>query len=386
METCPNCGAVARPGAKFCTTCGTRLGGIATVSPTLASEMSAPSPAGTTATTTWSWGTPAAAPDPEPARPEQTATADDSADAASDWDWPAPFSAPSPSEARDDAAGPGDVDTSSALVDTPIAEPAEQPAAATDSATEDDAADALSSWAARWNAETGSWKETNESTSDEDSDEDVESPSSQTESPAGIEGAPAGLDGTDEPEADEIPALPDMGTIEQPAEAPDDPAFAGIEGAPAGAPEALVVAGAIADEAEPTPDSSAEPDAATPIAAPAVAPADADTDAGVGAQARAASLLDELRSLLPQLATAGSETAGINPEAVLAPLQGVRGERAAYDALRTAATQADANPRDLYAMMDLGRHTGEILALLDERNRLLAAIDAALAAGNSSTI
>ncbi|MGC4108174.1 MAG: hypothetical protein QM753_17760, partial [Thermomicrobiales bacterium] len=75
---------------------------------------------------------------------------------------------------------------------------------------------------------------------------------------------------------------------------------------------------------------------------------------------------------------------GVNPAAVLAPLQGALGERVNYDALRAIVTQAEASPRDLYAMMDLGRHTGEILALLDERDRLRAAIDAALTAGDTS--
>ncbi|MGC4105712.1 MAG: zinc ribbon domain-containing protein [Thermomicrobiales bacterium] len=397
METCPNCGAVARPGAKFCTTCGTRLGGLTTpvaettsIFTPAASVASTPEPSETTAPTdSWSWGTPSSAPEPA-AKPEAPAgeTPAEPEDAPS-WNWAAP--------AQDAATEPGDADTSSALVDAP-AFPLD----------DDEEAAQLSSWAARWNAETGTWRE---STSDS-------TPASTEE---GIEGAPAGMVLTDAslPE-EEAPTLPDTGAIELPAEEPGDPAFVGIEGAPAGDPEALVVAEEIATEDAPaetppadiaeaameTPESDVieiadvadveavaeetpEPDVFAPVAVaetpapnPVAEPVAAVTGGDV--QVRAASLLDELRALLPQLTAATATGEGVNPAAVLAPLQGALGERVNYDALRAIVTQAEASPRDLYAMMDLGRHTGEILALLDERDRLRAAIDAALTAGDTS--
>ena len=103
-----------------------------------------------------------------------------------------------------------------------------------------------------------------------------------------------------------------------------------------------------------------------------------------GLQARAVSLLNELRDLLPLLA--GTEEGSVpNPAAILAPLKEIPGpSMVGGDALRAAIEAARANPRDLYAMMELGQHTGEMLALLDERDHLRAAIDAAIAAGTAT--
>lgn len=76
MERCPNCGAPARPGAKFCTTCGYRL----PVTAPVASSRDSDETAGTGAAASW------------PAPPEQateSATPDEAREEASLSDSPA---------------------------------------------------------------------------------------------------------------------------------------------------------------------------------------------------------------------------------------------------------------------------------------------------------
>ncbi|MGN6484900.1 MAG: zinc ribbon domain-containing protein [Thermomicrobiales bacterium] len=358
METCPNCGAVARPGAKFCTTCGTRLSGLAAPSREIpraeapapaveAAPFAAPSPSVGDA----AWGRPAEL--QAPVEPEQASPNTEQPVSTPVWTWPTPAAG----DAQDASAQPGDVDTSSALVDAPGSAMVE---------TDEDEAQQLSSWAARWNEDVQAGDGDTASTSRVDADEDA------TE---GIEGSPAGLpvpaDAVDA--EDEVPTLPDMGTIDLPDEQPGEQGFAGIEGAPAGDPDAQTVA------PEVTPASSELADPASvdggetaPLLAPARPIAYSATQRY--AKERATILVDELRGLLPHLADAtidGRPT----PATVCEVLQGALEPRAETDALRAAVRQAQANPRDLYAMMDLGRQAGAIAALLDERDRLRAAIE-----------
>jgi hypothetical protein len=379
METCPNCGAIARPGAKFCTTCGTRLGGSAspvqqtinTASPS--PEPASSSPSGSEHVEPWGPAKATIAPAQEPASP----AAHDSKDGG-EWDWPAPFASASMSEARNEEAGshPGDVDTTSALTDAPPSGPATPTAGQEDSET-------LSAWAATWNAEAGAWSPS----PDTNDDADLTAPEGESE---GIEGAPAGMTSPDQPD-ESLPTLPDTGTLEMPDEEPGDPDFTGIEGAPGGDPEVLDVDAddtAPADE-EPAPASASQPAEGSAESAPDAPVAPSSGAAGIdmptgGLQARAVSLLNELRDLLPLLA--GTEEGSVpNPAAILAPLKEIPGpSMVGGDALRAAIEAARANPRDLYAMMELGQHTGEMLALLDERDHLRAAIDAAIAAGTAT--
>lgn len=356
METCPNCGAVARPGAKFCTTCGTRLSGLAAPSreipraeapaPAFAPPALATTPLSSPGSGSDSWGSPSPTPDAEPGQ----APAEPASPPA--WTWPAPAA----DTTSDTASQPGNVDTSSALVD----------ASGSGNVADDDAeAEQLSSWAARWNEDARAGQD------------DTASPSHAEEAPTeGIEGAPAGLpvpaDAVDA--EDELPTLPDTGTIDLPTEQPGEQGFAGIEGAPAGDPDAQAIAQEVT-----TPDpldragaAFANGGEATGLLAPTRPIAYSATQRY--AKERASTLVDELRSLLPHLADAtidGRPT----PATVCEVLKGALEPRAETDALRAAVQQAQANPRDLYAMMDLGRQAGAIAALLDERDRLRAAIE-----------
>lgn len=372
----------------------------------------------------------------DPADNEATATTDAAATQSDDWTW----STPSRPEANADTAtsdgGPGAVDTSSALVDVPSA------LGRYESSLDDDEGEQLSSWAARWNSETGTWNETDSTdtdnaTHDATATEGIEGAPAGLTSPdapvadelptlpdtgaieqpsaapgdtgfVGIEGAPAGdpeaIDGaaaiaadagsTADSEASHAEPSSDVLAAAVTSTEPHDDPGATTTSAELGAsgPDELVGMDVAA------PDASAEPAiAAAPVAGEATADAgiapvsdplstarSGVAAVGGNARARAAALLDEVRSLLPHLSS-GGDNAGANASAILAPLQDVERTPVTYEALRAIVTEAEANPRDLYAMMDLGRHTGDILALIDERDRLRAAIDQALAAGNESS-
>lgn len=367
METCPNCGAVARPGAKFCTTCGTRLSGIATPPPTTGDT---PSPLATSASGEGFVASPTAAPASEPgswawgsATTEQAGDAEASAPEANAlpnppaWTWPA--------SGDDNAPAPGDVDTSSALVDTPTNAIATTTATTTATAEDGDDAEQLSSWAARWNDDT--W-------SGQDASPSPDAPAADPEPTTGIEGAPAGLDvPTDSPATDELPTLPDTGAIELPAEEPGDPGFAGIEGAPAGNPDALAVAEEIAE----TEDSGTNAGEGFGLGEGAAVRPVAYTSLQRPASERAAMLVNELRGLIPQLVDA-TEDGTPTPATVREVLAGALGTRTDDTALRATVQQVEANPRDIYAMMDLGRQVGTISALIEERDRLRTAIEEAI--------
>lgn len=376
METCPNCGAVARPGAKYCTICGTRLRGgevapSAPAAPASASGSStvtatepftvAPTTAPAGETASWAWGaTPSPAPDPEaPSATTSDATNDHDHDHSAGT-WPVSATAPTALSASTtgEERAPGDVDTSSALVDAP----------ATALTAPDDDADGLSSWAARWNADAWSGPDSGSGGA------------AQGEEAAGVEGALAGMP-TPSGEAvpDDLPVLPDTGAIDLPEEEPGDPGFTGIEGAPAGDPDALAVTEEIAQDGAPAGSGDDRTGVAAAGAAFAARPARPVVYTAIqrDAHERAARLVDELRGLMPQLIDATGDGTPA-PATVRAVLSGALGTRTDDAALRKAVRQAEANPRDLYAMMDLGRQVGTISALIEERDRLRAAVEEAI--------
>jgi hypothetical protein len=147
MESCPNCGTPARPGAKFCTTCGFRFPGDASDSEPAHNHPEAaapdtdeepglfpgamtdgwPSPPPPAETVAGSWDDQAATPQAassEPGdMPEVEATPDPWAAGATDF-WPAPPTAAGadtsqaePEPQPDEVAAPELVDTSDAAED-----------------------------------------------------------------------------------------------------------------------------------------------------------------------------------------------------------------------------------------------------------------------------
>lgn len=463
METCSNCGAVARPGAKFCTVCGSRLDTReSTTTPTITTAATdaatTTSPAATTdqntswrepdsssasettegasspaASQTWSWGTSARteATDESPSdagnAPEPSA--DTTSTSTFSWSWgqgaqddggesQPSTDAPADTQAAADLDEPNptvDVDASSASrqssdfaeertdseeqaahlttptdddvsgeSSTPLAAPETTAAetASEESAVETEAIRAdeseiatgsddesgeqletLSSWAARWNADEEATSADNQSSSEPvdfdtslspmegapgglQPDEDEAPETTVDATPPGIEGAPGGLQPEDE------------------AAGADEPVLHGIEGAPAGDQDALDPLVGM--------EPHDEPQAFSPAAAH-----DDTTDA----RTRAEQLIDELRDLIPTLgmgATAATSGASTDLASIASDLEDARPQPDTADDLRALLERARSNPRDIDSMLDLVNHAGNLLEVLDSRDKLDAAVGDAI--------
>lgn len=368
MITCPNCGATARNGAKFCTTCGTRLTGITPAGQT----PPAPATAATTSTSStdtnktsiWSWPAttepPAAEAGPIPA-PEPASAA-----SADEWDWPAPFSVGT-------AATMGEPTIETDSTDEATEDPALDDDLSSPTAPETEA-DALSSWAAQWDA--GPTDAATAVTSSTDADfVSGDASNDQDQQHEGISAAERvdptpdaapmePLDEAAEPVADVVSPADDREEASESAVSGDlMQENAGEQGIP------VVSENTAHDES-----------AVQTIPDPARVPANDHATSRIagGTAPRAIALLDELRELLSSSNDIDAEDSAL-PTAVAASLREALEAGGAFDALHTVATHAKENPRDLYAMMDLGRHTSDILALIAERDRLRAAIASALA-------
>jgi hypothetical protein len=102
---------------------------------------------------------------------------------------------------------------------------------------------------------------------------------------------------------------------------------------------------------------------------------------GESPRQRAASLLDELRGLLPQIA-AGDAVADASDtgsaSAVADRLAAARDESGDFASLRRTLESAKQNPRDVDTMLDLVNRADRLLALLDGYERLTGEIDDAI--------
>ena len=293
MERCPNCGAPARAGARFCTTCGYRLPENADAATSVAAEQSSPE---------------------TPVEPAGGAPA-------------AEFDAASTAAAGAAEAGPardaGDTGNADQVLASSWPSRAE------------------SSWSGQWPAveaaETG----------------DVGAASAGED--ASTEGGQATWSGTAGADVDEANMAP-------------SPAAGGM-GAEASA------AGWVGHPFTPSPEASM----LTPSSSDRLAPESSDGPAGP--VVRAVALLDELRALLPTLASTGTvdpETVAADLEAALAAARAEESEGLAE--LRMAMLAARDRPRDIDTVLDLSRRVDDVLALLDAHEHCVAAIERAILA------
>lgn len=294
MERCPNCGAPARPGAKFCTTCGYRLP-AAVAAPTEPVETS------TTGASSW----------PAPPASKQESEADASDEPAATVTESAPASTV-------DVVIPGP---------DPENEPIDDAEAARTIGSGDPTAvntdEVLSS----------SWPSTSSSSQ----------PSPWTASGAGTDVGGTVAGDRAEPESTD----------------------AGIG---SGVSEETVIVTEPASQYEGWSAAVVEE----------VAPPSESTGTNI---ARATALLDELRLLLPVLAT--SSTGGTNiGESITGDLESAlaSAKTATEDrqALRGALNEARDNPRDIQTILALSAQVDAAIALLDEHERLIATVEQAV--------
>lgn len=368
MEPCPNCQTPTRAGAKFCTTCGYRISdpptpvapwtvqkatvsgqpeatvdAEATVEPE--ARVEAPGDASGAELDTGVAAEPAAEPAVDPPMPawgaspslDEPAALDPLAEPAPTPDdqvlsssWPAPSAAAWPS-------GWGAIEPSAAAVD--------EPADATDDADGDGAADAGADdtkTGSEGNGEVPTW------------------PSFSPEAGAG--GEPA------EETGEEVGEAADAGFLSANDGDADPETDTDVS-------DPIELEGPTPDAVERSPADAFPPEVASPTPN-----AGTDTAEGSDPAARAATLVDELRDLLPMLAPAPAPDA----ESIARDLD----EALASDPwpaddltrLRDAATSARDRPRDLDALVALAAEAPLLLAVLDQHDRLAEAADRARAA------
>ena len=342
VDKCPNCGQPGRPGARFCTSCGFRLP-ERPVEPE-PSPLSR-SPFATTSTVAASWW-PSSAPSgaqletagetapSDPAEGGQDA-APMSADAAASSDTqaaPSEESVPAPTVASSET-GPLAAEPETA---TESGEPAPFPAWPSFPTYGSSSSQPASTWDTAPAADAGQ--------------------SSEPEDLAAAVDQLAGVPMSESPPVEPSPVEPAI------AEA------ALVEPPPV-----------IAEEFEAPPWIEPPAAAAAPTEAFGEAPAPVVPD---DALARAQSLVDELKTLLPTLAGPAPAAAPEDHSGLVQELTQARADATApqsrFDALMAVVETAKERPRDIDVMLDLSRHVEAIAALKDSYDRCLGAIDAAV--------
>lgn len=390
MDRCPNCGSSVRIGAKFCTTCGFRLPSDAPAAPAATSSRS---PFDTTSTASVSNRWPTQEPVPPVVAVPQPPTAPEPVEAESQIPQPAELLAPPVAPAEDPAAftgwpaygsgfgsRPGWSEEQSADAIAP------HPADLTGESDVKSVEDAISAWTGiPAEAEPASATDSAEGTPEEVSATDTDSGSDSLSWFQAIEPENNPVDETNLPDqtvetvdnahTGEYEAF--LGEIEQ-ADSPvsvdsNEPVEA----------EEDSVESELTIEPIPVAEIEANDELTAPIGTVAAA-----TGAAVSAfsntndpSGRAATLLDELKSLLPQL-TGSAGQAGVNVDEIVAELSAARSssdeEKANMQSLRAAIATAQARPRDVDVMLDLVSRSGEIAALFMAHDAYAEAIDRAV--------
>lgn len=347
MDTCSNCGAAVRPGAKFCTACGTRLND-STASGSGSSGWGEPSPAEPAQATAGP-----STSEESSSHEDEVTTEDDSS--PTHWTWGA-------SPTTDEPSG------SSPETRTDTMESREPDTSATSLSTTDAQVDAGAfQWS--WSSPSGTEPEEQQTSDQPSTDETL---TSRPDVSTGLEEARQTRE-EDEQAADAEGTTASTQTAQElGTSAPDDWQQSSAYGSasPTGPYEET--------------DFSSEPGKVL------TSPGDADRgDPGSAAvQARALALLDELRSLVPalDLAPPRADTAAASAppggsadvHGLLTDLESARSGVISSSDLRSVLKSARSRPRDMDVILDLVSRADSLIALLDDRDRLAAAIDRAV--------
>ncbi len=357
MLTCSNCGASVREGARFCTTCGTRLNDPVTTDAT--SVWATPVPSDTAAST-------------DEAFPDPVWT--DAADRA---------------QAVTDDERSGEVDAAPAAEIEPASEPdvaaVEQPAPTPSPSTTDDAFNW--SWGSPSNAD-----EVDDAASNRGADEvEVESGVVPDQDDASATGSDSNelVDATEIEILEVDDSVADAEVDETPTDPDPDPessdALLVVEDEEDERQEESETLAAWAEQWQ-SPDSDNAPGDDTPgiLPAPTATPEREQTAAAAPGEfeeeedtvARAERLISELRAIIPTLArpmVAAPDpvvaTNTIDTGSIADELEGAA-RSGQFDDLRDVLQAARANPRDVDTMLTLSGRVDRLLELLDDRDNL----------------
>lgn len=371
MEKCPHCGAATRPGAKFCTSCGTRLEEPAAKLDTSWSDSSGENetlvatPAVFVADATQEADNPTGARDPQELPPDQAESNNDN-DAPEDKEdsvRPREDSLAAASEAgasvNDEDLGwgskwpaapttlPGD-DSPANRFEEALNSSDPEPAADASDVSNEQTFPERSVWS--WGAPA-------------DADDSNETESAQTPSGESKEDAPASSWSTPKSTDDKLEEV----ATESKTILPGTDA-AGFSGA--GEVDALS-----GDESI----SGDHPTWESPIAVSTEA---ADEAAfAEDSRSRATALIDELRGLIWQIDE--DEGATGDTPTIVSKLKRARGATSDFSDLERVIGAVKEHPRDIDALRDLGQQADRLQELLDSHTTLTAVIEDAIRQGTS---
>lgn len=368
MNTCSNCGAVVRPGAKFCTSCGTRLNDVS------ASAASSEWTSGLTAEATSDGpgapGDTGASPASDDARVEPSATngsspsdtaaaAGTSEEASSSWSWRSSSSDPaSPAPVAQNGEDGTTEPTSSEEPRVMTVNRSDQ----TSTSAPDDVA----------STEEFTWTWGTPDSPDAAADDGTDAPITVAERDAATRVA-----GETAPMATEPGTDPDD-PMRHDQEEPVDPL--GDSWGSASTSEGDPNSTLSAPDYE-APDTAASVDDVVDQEAPSGEPGSGAADEDPLDRARR--LVEELRTLIPppRPYQAGQEVA---PPAATAHGEGLRDELESarstsdFGDLRSALESARERPRDVDTMLEMVGRIDTMLEALDDRDRLASAVDRAI--------
>lgn len=362
MEKCPHCGAATRPGAKFCTSCGTRL-----AEPAVTPDTSWSNSAGENETLV---ATPAAS---------MSDATREVANNASPQDWT------SPSSDTDVSSPDGDETPEDTAEET---ETSSEESSTTADKTGETLSDDDSGWGGKWPA-APTTPSNNESPADrfkdalngDDPEADISASSQQPfpERSVWSWGAPTEANTASEAESAKAPS----GDSEGDASAsswPTPPADDDKTDEVATESETIVPgtdAAGFSGAGEVDALSGDESITADPRS---WEPSNAETkDASDDARSRATALIDQLRALIWQIDVDASATRD-NPT-IVSNLRRARGVTRDFSDLEGVIGNVKEHPRDIDALRDLGQQADRLQELLDSHTTLTAVIEDAIRQG-----
>jgi hypothetical protein len=392
MNTCSNCGAEVRPGAKFCTACGTRLNDVSAsvASPEWTSGRPAEDAAGVpgspdatgapgeNGTFAASDGTRVDLPARDVTTSSSTASTSGTSEEVSSWSWRS-----SPSETEAPATATDDAEDGTTV-------PSSEQSRVTVIETKDDAVTPSSNAEPSTDEFTWTWEPSPGSGNDPESERDAVN--TVSESDVVIEDTPLATEAN--------AAVANISDDQESSANPSDDSWASRGDSASGTGSNRVnVSWSSAADADDDSGMMVESDtvqvqqpAATAPGAPEAGAAAREpaTESGSGSSEedpldRARRLVEELRTLIPtphlyqekirqtfSAPAPGPATAELQSE-----LESARSTSDFTD-LRSALESARARPRDVDTMLELVGRIDRMLEALDDRDRLAAAVDRAL--------
>lgn len=386
MNTCSNCGAAVRPGAKFCTACGTRLNDVSASTASSAWTSGQPNVARAPSDTDASPESEGARADPPAAdapsssdpAPAPSTSEEASSDASSSWSW---RSSPDPSlstPVTDDGDDGEDVTIEPSSEEPRVFIVDKRDAGSPSSSTTANADGAIDEFTWTWGT-----PDSQDATEDDEAETSITDAERDAANRVAAEDAPLAT----EPDSDlSDPIRHDQ---EESFDLPEDSGSS--MRASTDEPEGTT-SGDVSGEALPgvADDSDLELEVGTPQAVDSGSGSKRGDDTVNAAEHpnpgdedpldRARRLIEELRTLIPPPRLYQEEA----PQAVSVPVEGLRDElesarsRSDFRDLRSALESARERPRDVDTMLEMVGRIDTMLEALDDRDRLATAVERAI--------